>query len=330
MAFAPSKRDSPLRKSCYLSRRGFVAGAAGLGLPAGCGRLPFLQSPPKPAHVGYLAVSGGPSVRSQAFHDGLLALGYVEDQSVSLQYRFADHLDRLPTLAAEPVRQPVDVVVVADTPSAVAVRQATGTIPIVAALGDLVGTGLVASLARPGGNVTGLSNISPQLAGKRLDLLRQTVPDMTRVAVLWNPMVASKVLEWTETERAAQALGVSLQSVEVRSSDELENAVAAAVRERAAAMLVFGDPVTAVHAAVITDLAAKARLPAMYENRDSMAAGGLMAYGPDIPAMYRRAAYYVDRILKGTKPTDLPVEQPMTFDFVVNLKTAREMGITFP
>jgi putative tryptophan/tyrosine transport system substrate-binding protein len=313
------------------SRRDFVqgAGAVGLGLLAGCGRLPGQSTRASVGHIGYLTSADVPS-RSRAFQEGLRAHGYVEGQTIVTEYRFADNLEHLRSLAVELVRRPVDVIVVGDTPAAVAAQHATTTIPIVIAVGDPVGTGLVASLARPGGNVTGLSNMTPQLAGKRLELLRETVPALTRVAVLWNPGNATKAIQWSETQAAAQTLGIPLQSLEVHSPEELESVFAVASRERVEAIIVFGEAITTPHAATIVALAAKSGLAAMYENREFMTAGGLMSYGPDFPAMHRRAVYYVDRILKGASPADLPIEQPMTFDLIVNLQTAQALGLTIP
>jgi putative ABC transport system substrate-binding protein len=313
------------------SRRQLVQGmgAVGLGLLAGCGRWPGQATKSRLSHIGYLTTADVPG-RSSAFQEGLRAHGYVEGQTIVTEYRVADDPDHLSGLAAELVRRPVDVIVVGDTPAAVAARHATSTIPIVTAIGDPVGTGLVAGLARPGGNVTGLSNMTPQLAGKRLELLRETVPALTRVAVLWNPGNATKAIQWSETQAAAQTLDIRLKSLEVHSPEELESLFGVASRERVEAIMVFGEAMTTPHAAKIIGLAAKSGLAAMYENREFMTAGGLMSYGPDFAAMHRRAAYYVDRILRGTSPADLPIEQPMTFDLIINLQTAQALGLTIP
>jgi putative ABC transport system substrate-binding protein len=316
-----------------LSRRAFVLGASGgaVGLVAGCGRLPWQASPPaQPPRIGYLGGRPIPGF-DQAFCQGLRDLGHVEGQHVAIEWRFTEGgPDALAEMARELVRLPVDVIVAENTLGAGAARQATGTIPIVSALGDPIAAGLVASLARPGGNVTGLSAMSPQLSAKRLELLKETIPGITRVAVVWSPSNPVKVAQWTETQAAARALDVQLQSLEVGGPEAFESAFAAATRERADAAVVFGDNLTGSHAPEIVALAARSQLPTMYESRPFMDAGGLMAYGPNFPAMLRRSAYYVDRILKGARPADLPIEQPMTFDFVVNLKTAQALGITFP
>jgi putative ABC transport system substrate-binding protein len=197
-------------------------------------------------------------------------------------------------------------------------------------LGDPLALGLATSLARPGGNVTGLTNYSTKLSKKRLELLKDTVPSISHVAVLWDPTNPGKVLEWNETQSAAQALGVHLQSLEVRSSDDLQSAFAAATRERADALLGLGDRVMTRNMTRLVDYAAQSQLPSMYTVREYVDAGGLMAYGVNIAALYRRAAYYVDRILRGTSPAELPIEQPMRFDFVINLATAKALGITVP
>jgi len=270
--------------------------------------------------------------RLEAFRQGLRELGYVEGQTIALEVRSAEgKWERLPTLAAELVRLKVDVIVTATVPGIRAAQQATKTIPIVmAVVADPVATGFVASLARPGGNITGLSMMAPELAGKRLELLKEAVPRVSRVAVLRNPTNPGAALSVSETEVAARALGVQLQLLEVRTSEELDGAFGAAARDRAGALIVLPDPMFLTHRARIADLAAKRRLPAMYYERDYVEAGGLMSYGPSLRDMYRRSAIYVDKILKGATPADLPVEQPTRFELVISLKSARGLGLTIP
>jgi putative tryptophan/tyrosine transport system substrate-binding protein len=315
------------------SRRQVVqgAGAVGLGLLAGCGRWPGQEQPvAKVPRIGYL---GGRVLQDfdDAFRQGLHELGYVEGHNLTVEWRFAaGGVEQLQDAADDLVRLPVDVIVAQSTPAAVAARQATSMIPIVMAIGDPVSTGLAISLARPGGNVTGLASISIGLGGKRLELLRETIPGAVRVAVLWPPYNPLHREKWTEMQSAARALGIQLQSLEVSEPGDFEGAFAAAVHDHAEALIVFGDNLTASHAPQLADLAAQHRLPAMYETKLLVDAGGLMAYGPSNSSLYRRAAYYVDRILKGANPADLPIEQPMRFDFVINLRTAQALGLTIP
>jgi putative ABC transport system substrate-binding protein len=312
-----------------LSRQ-FVVGAAGAGLLAGCGRLPWQAQEPKMPRIGYLGDRSIPAFE-EAFRQGLREHGHVDGKNIAIEWRFADgNPAALADLAVSLVNRPVDLIAAATTPAALAAGQATSTTPIVMTNGDPVGSGLAASLARPGGNVTGLANFSPELGAKRLELLKYAIPSLARVAVLWTPYNPVKVAEWAETQSAARTLGLQLQSLEMSSPDDLEPAFATATRERADALIVFGDNLTSAHAAQIVDLAARGRLPTMYGVRTFMEVGGLMAYGPSLRSLYHRAAYYVDRILKGTQAADLPIEQPMTFEFVVNMTTARGLGITFP
>ena len=292
------------------------------------------QLPPKVSQVGLLWFGSRSSESSsaEAFLAGLRELGYVEGQNVVLQPRFAEeNPDRLAAAATELVRIGVDVIVTYGDVGVRAAKRATGTVPIVVALtGDLVEAGHAASLARPGGNVTGLVDTSPELSAKRLELLRDAVPAISRVAVLWNSSNRVKILDYKMTQVAAQTLGVPLQSLEVRHTDDIGPAVAAAARERAGALLVLSDALTNAHRVRIVELANKSRLPTMYFSREWVDAGGLMAYGPNWRDMYRRAATYVDRILRGAKPGDLPIEQPTKFELVVNLKTAKALGLTIP
>jgi putative tryptophan/tyrosine transport system substrate-binding protein len=322
------------RRGRRLNRREFVVGAAGLGLLARCGRLPG-QAPAPAApvrQIGWLSLRSTSESLADAFQHGLREHGYMEGQNVVVHYRTSDgRTDPLPALASELVGLPVDVIVAGAGPAVEAAKTATATIPIVMlASGDPVGTGLVDSLAHPGGNVTGLTFMSPQLSGKRLQLLREALPSASRVTALWNPAELSNVLEFRETELAAHTLGVELQSLEVREPTELDSAFGTLGSKGSTALIVFAHALTIAYRKQIADLAAVSGLPAMCGLREFVEVGALMAYGPDLRQLYRRAAYYVDRILKGTKPADLPVEQPMTFEFVVNMKTAQALGITFP
>jgi putative ABC transport system substrate-binding protein len=291
------------------------------------------QQAGKAPRIGYLLDGSSSSAadRVDTFRDGLRELGYVEGKNIVIDYRYAEgRFDRFPELAAELVRLKVYVIVAVSTVAARAAKNATRTIPIVALSGDPVETGLVASLARPGGNVTGLASLAPELSTKRLELLKEIVSKVSLVAVLWNPNGPAPVLAFKETQLAAKRLGLLLQSLEARSPDDFESAFGGAIRERASALLVISDPLTNTHQRRIAELAAKNRLPAIYPIREFVQAGGLMAYAPDRLEQYRRVAYYVDKILKGAKPADLPVEQPTKFEFVINLKGAKQIGLTIP
>jgi putative ABC transport system substrate-binding protein len=280
--------------------------------------------------IGYL-VAGFREV-DEAFRQGLRDLGYIEGQNITIEYRHADNQrDRLPALAAELVRLPVDVLVTGGENAARVVQQATHTIPIVLAAGeDPVELGLVASLARPGGNLTGLSLMSVELEGKRLELLKEAVPTASRVGVLFNPASTGVIPRWRETESAARSLGVQLHPLEVRSAEELERAFAAATSAGVGALIVWRNFLIDTHRTRILQLATQRRLPVMAELREYVDDGGLMFYGPSLPDLYRRAATYVDKILQGAAPADLPVEQPTKFELVLNRKTAQVLGITFP
>ncbi len=285
----------------------------------------------KAARIGILTPASEASTpRFEAFRHGLRDLGYVEGQNVTLEYRLAERDDQLRDLATALVQLKVDIIVVWGTPSAKAAQQATRTIPIVAGMGDPVEMGLVASLARPGGNITGVSVQMAETAGKRLELLKAAVPQASRVAVLWNAANPNKALEWQETHIAAQALGVTLQSVEVRTPDDLERAFAALTRGRADALITLAEAITVMHRRQIADFTTKNRLPMMASQREFVEAGGLMSYGFRPRDLYRHLAVFVDKILKGAKPADLPVEQPMQFELVINLKTAKALGLTMP
>jgi putative ABC transport system substrate-binding protein len=293
------------------------------------------QQPKKVARIGFLAPATrtGYQHQTDAFLQGLRELGYVEGQNIVIEYRWADgNFERLPELAAELVRLKVDVIVAAVTQASLAAKNATGTIPIViVAVANPVDSGLIASLARPGANITGTSSMNAEVVGKQLELLKETLPKISRVTALWNPAnPVYQAIQRRETEVAARALGVQLHFLEARGPDEIERAFAAMAKERSKALLVISDPVFTSHRKRIADHAAKQRLPTVSGIREYVEAGGLMAYGPSFPDMYRRAAYYVDRILKGTKPADLPVEQPMKFELVINLQTAKQIGLTIP
>jgi putative ABC transport system substrate-binding protein len=267
----------------------------------------------------------------EPFRQGLRDLGYVEGQNIVVEYRFAEwQEDRLPALAAELVQLPVDVLVTLAAPATRVARQATTTIPIVFMIvNDPVGQGLVASLARPGGNVTGVSTLSSELSGKRLELLQEAVPGLRRVAVFWNAANPGMALQFREAQAAAQGLGLVLHSVEVRGPDESDRAVAAALEAHAEGLVVLaGTPVR--YLTQLVDFAATHRLPAIYAESEIVKAGGLMSYGPHYSALARRAPIYVDKILKGVKPADLPVEPPTKFELVLNLKTAQALGMTMP
>jgi putative ABC transport system substrate-binding protein len=272
---------------------------------------------------------------NEAFRQGLRDLGYVDGRSVVIDYRDAEgKYDRLPALAAELVALKVDVIVAADTPAALAAKQATRTLPIVfIGAGDPVTIGLVTSLARPGGNVTGLSLLAPELVGKRLELLKQAVPGVARVAALWQPGFVGERTEkdmLKEVEVAARALRVQLQYVEARGPADFDRAFSDMTRARADALTVLGSAMFANERRRVVDLAAKNRLPGVYGFREYVDAGGLMAYGPNVADLFQHAAIYADKILKGAKPGDLPVEQPTKFELVINRKTAKALGLTIP
>jgi putative tryptophan/tyrosine transport system substrate-binding protein len=288
------------------------------------------QQPKKVPRIGYLS-STSYSSNTEAFRQGLRDLGYTEGRNIVIEYRYAEGMsERLSDLAAELVRLKVDVFVAAGgTPVALAAKRATVTIPIVMTnSGDPVATGLVASLARPGGNITGLSLLAPDTAGKRLELIKEVIPALSRVAVLWNPANPSTALQLKATQAAAREIGVQVQSLEARGPDDFENAFRAA--RGVGAILALGDPVYTLHQTRIIDLAVRNRLPTMYIYREFVQAGGLMSYGPSLSDNFRRAAVYVDKVLKGTKPADLPIEQPTKFEFAVNLKTAKALNLTIP
>jgi putative ABC transport system substrate-binding protein len=280
--------------------------------------------------IGMLGTSPPGDATYRALLRGLHELGYTEGKDVLLEYRWADPR-RLPELATELVRLDVDVIATFGTPAALAAKQATTTVPIVMALiGDPVRTGVIGSLARPGGNITGVSNLAPGMVAKRLELLKEAVPNASRVAFLWNPANPDQLAHFSEAEAGARSLGVTLQSVPVRNREELEHALPAMMQERPAALVMTGDTVLQGHIDRILAFAVRSRLPTVHQLRDNAEAGGLMSYGASRPAVIRRAAVYIDKILKGAKPGDLPVEQPTTFELVINLRTARALGLTIP
>jgi putative ABC transport system substrate-binding protein len=292
------------------------------------------QRPASVPRIGYLVVSPlalSPTAEREAFLQGLRELGYVEGKNVVIEYRSAAwNRELLPDLADELVRLKVSVIVA--VPGAIeAAREATKTIPIVVpAMGDPSETGLVASLARPGANITGTTRSFAGMAAKRLQLLKEAVPKVSRVAVLWNPANDGEKAEWRETQVAARTLGVTAQSLEVTDPKDIEKAVATMNRQRPDALVITTSPLTSAYRPLILELAAKKRLPTMFALGAAVEAGGLMSYAPDVRELFRRAASYVDRILKGAKPGDLPIEQPTKFELVVNLKTAKALGITIP
>ena len=287
--------------------------------------------------IGYLSTgsASGTYLRPlEAFRQGMRELGWVEGKNMVIEYRYAEgRIDRLPGLAEELVRLKVDIIVASPTPSAMAARDASRTIPIVGmSLTEPVAVGLIASLARPGGNVTGITyNVDTDIFGKQLELLKEVVPKVRRVAVLSNPTSnPTYPLTMSSVKAAARSLGLQLQLHEAREPGEFDAAFAAMAKERAVALLVFGDPLFFVHRGRLADLALKNRLPSMSTQWQWVEAGGLMAYGPSFPDLWRRAATYVDKILKGAKPGDLPVEQPTKFELVINRKTAKALGLTIP
>jgi putative tryptophan/tyrosine transport system substrate-binding protein len=287
-------------------------------------RVGVLLAAPPTAAVPYV----------EALRERLRELGYLEKKNLSLELRWvtpAEGFGGLDRLAADLVRSKVDVLVAWTTPAAVAIKRATHTIPIVVvSIGDPVGSGLVASLSRPGGNVTGVSNVSKDLSGKLLQLLREVRPDATRIAVLRNPTNPGAASTWAEAQAAGASLGLQIQDVGVRESRELESAFAAMKRDRAAGVVIIPDPLFLDERRRLAELAQQARLVTVFQRSENVKAGGLMAYGPKLTEQFRQAAGYVDRILKGAKPADLPVEQPIYFELVINLKTAKVLGLAIP
>jgi putative ABC transport system substrate-binding protein len=291
------------------------------------------QQPKKIPRIGVL-YSGSPSstaAQREAFRQGLRDLGFIEGQNVAVENRYAAGVPEYANLARELVSLKVDVIVVGSTPGAQAAKNATTTIPIVfTGVGDPVGTGVVNSLAHPGGNVTGLSNLTPGLAGKQMEVLQEAFPKISHVAVLWETANAGNTASLREMKVAAEGLRITLQLLEFRSSDDFESAFSAIKREHDSALIVLRSPVVRTHLTQIVDLSAKSRLPAMYPDSVFTDAGGLMSYGPNPFEQSRGAARYVDKILKGAKPAELPVEQATKVEFIINLKTAKQIGLTIP
>jgi putative tryptophan/tyrosine transport system substrate-binding protein len=292
------------------------------------------QQPAKIPRIGYLTASSlsvNPT-RVAAFRQGLRELGYTEGKNIVIERRYAEgKLDRLPALLAELVRLKVDVIVTAGPPGTRAAKEAAVTIPIVMAQdSDPVGNGYVASLARPGGNITGLATLAPEISGKRLELLKETVPRLSRVAVLGNSTEPGNAQVLRETELATEAFKVQLQSLDVLGPKDIETAFRAAGKGRADAVLVLPSSILISHRTQVAELAVKSRLPGIYWQSEWVENGGLMSYGVSYTDLFRRAATYVDKILKGAKPNDLPVEQPIKFEFVINLKAAKQIGLTIP
>jgi putative ABC transport system substrate-binding protein len=317
-----------------MDRRMFLGTLAGglLAAPLAAGAQPA----GKVYRIGYISNSPPNTPESsrlhEAFRQGLRERGWVEGRNAVIEWRFAEgKMERFPDLAADLVRLKVDLIVTLGGPAARAAKQATTTIPIVAvAVSDPVGQGFVGSLARPGGNVTGLATLFPELAVKRLGLLTEILPGVSRVAVLWNAANPGNVIILRGVQAAARTLGVTLQSREVRGPDDFEAAFAKMSRERPDALMILDDPLLFQYRASIVDFAAKKRLPTMHPFRESVEAGGLIAYSVNLAELNRRAAEYVDKILKGADPAELPIEQPTEFELVINLKTAKALGLTIP
>jgi putative tryptophan/tyrosine transport system substrate-binding protein len=314
-----------------MKRREFITliGGATAGWP-----MVARAQPVKIPRVGFLGNSTAALEANlvEPFRQTLRSLGYVEGRDIVVDYRWAEgNYEHFPSLVAELIAAGADVIVTAGTPAAFAVKKATTSIPcVMVAVGDPVGTGLVASLARPGGNLTGLTSIAPDLEGKRLALLREVIPSLSHVAVLWNPVNPFHVISEKEVLAAARALQMEVQSLAVRTLEELDGAFAAILEQRPGALIVLADRVFLHGRDRIMSFAGQQRLPGVYAYRELVDAGGLMSYGPNYAEMHRQAATYVDRILKGTKPADLPIQQPTKFEFVINLKTAKTLGLAVP
>ena len=316
---------SDMRRRQFIT---LVGGAAAWPLAARA------QQPAKIPRVGLLSTFSPSETRPwhQALRQGLRDLGWVEGENISIEYRYAEgRLDRLPAIATDLVRLKVDLIFTDTTSPALAAKNATRSIPIVvASASDFVEAGLAQSLARPGGNITGLDQIAPELGGKRLELLKEIVPKLSSVVVLWNPQNKTSTRNWNELQDPASQLGLTLHSLEVRHADELDKAFEVATRARADALAILPEPVFVANLKRIADFAAKNHLPSIFHLREFADAGGLITYGPDRSDLFRRAAAYIDKILKGTKPADLPIQRPTKFELVINLKTANALGLTMP
>jgi putative tryptophan/tyrosine transport system substrate-binding protein len=316
-----------------LRRREFIAGLGGVAAWPVCGSA---QQSKKLSTIGILTIgtqasSGRPGLPVDSFVRGLRELGWIEGENIRVELAAAPRVELLPELAAELVRMQVDVIFASSSTFVEAALRATKTIPIVfSAHNDPIGVGHVASLAHPGGNVTGLSQLQTELVTKELELLAQAIPQAKRIGVLWNPTTPSNVPALKAVETAAEQLGVALQVSSARSADELDVALSTLAQAHVQALLVVSSPLSGNEAALLAHLALRYRLPSMFQPRVNVEAGGLMSYGPDIPDLYRRAAVYVDKILKGAKPADLPVEQASKYQLLINLKTAKALGLTIP
>ena len=311
-----------------MRRRTFIAA---LGGAAAWPLVARAQQAVKVYRVGFFS-AGSEAPSDFVFSDALRELGWIEGKNIIIEPLYAENrIDRLPELAAELVYRNVDLIVAPGTLAPLAAKRATTTIPIVmAAAGDPLGSGLVVSLAHPGGNVTGLSLMAPDLGGKRLQMVKELLPAVSRVAVVWNAANPYSALVFKETQDAGQSLGIQIQSAEVRDPNDFDGAFAAAIGEHADAIITVEDPLTVNYRRQIADFAIKSRLPTMHGIKEFIVVGGLMSYGANIPDLFRRSAGYVDRILKGEKPADMPVEQPTKFEFVINLNTAKALGLTVP
>ena len=312
-----------------IRRRPFIA--SGMTLLAAPGAM-FAQTTEKVWRIGFISLTSGPGELTEVFREALRNLGYVEGRNVLIEYRWAaGKNERVSEMAAELVRLKVDVIVGIFNSTVLAAMQATKTIPIVFPYGsDPIGMGMVASLARPGGNVTGLSQMAPEMSPKRVELLHTLVPSAKRMAVLWNPSSAGMVQRVRDTRVAAEQLRIAFFDAGSRDLNELQVSFAEISKQRTDVLLVTAEPFTGRHRDLILEFCVSNRIPAMYEDSSWVNAGGLISYGPNLPDMFRRSATYVDKILKGAKPSDLPVEQPMRFDMVINLKTAKALGLTVP
>jgi putative ABC transport system substrate-binding protein len=292
------------------------------------------QQPAKIPRIGFLGAASAPALvgRLNAPRQGLRDLGYIEGKTVTIEYRYADgNPERLSHLAAELVDLKVAVVITSSTPSVLAIKKASAIMPIIfTTISHPVENGIIASFARPGGNITGLTNLTEELGGKRLELLKEVAPKVSRIGVLSDLSNPTQPLEWKEIQAAALGLGLKLQSLGVRAGSDFDRAFEAAIRERAQALMNLSHPLVLTHSKRVVEFAAKNKLPAMYTSREYTDVGGLMFYARDQAETYQRAAVFVDKILKGTKPGDIPVEQPRKFEFVVNLRTAKQSGLTIP